>query len=69
LWVASESENGTIPYSGSLSAACCRELQPVVIYREPLTTQEMRDYRLSRRVNNRPNEALFKAFTGSDFFD
>ena len=42
--LASESENGTVPYSGSFSSACCRELQPVVIYREPLTTQEMRHH-------------------------
>ena len=30
----------------------------------------MRDYPAKAgRVNNRPNEALFKDFTGSDFFD
>jgi hypothetical protein len=49
--IASESENGAVPYSGSFSAACCRELQPVVSYCEPLTTLEMGYHRLSRRVN------------------
>ncbi len=57
--LASESENVTVPYSGSFSAACCRELQPVVIYREPSTTKEMRYHRFSQRVNN---VAIFLSF-------
>jgi hypothetical protein len=43
------------------------EGEAVVIYREPLTTREMRYHRLSRRVNNRPKKALNKHITASDF--
>ncbi len=41
--------------------------EAVVIYAEPLTTQQMRYHRVSRRVNNKPKKALNNDVTGSDF--
>ncbi len=41
--------------------------EAVVIYREPLTTQEMRHHRLSRRVNNMAGFSLFVHITRSEF--
>ena len=41
--------------------------EAVVIYREPLTTQEMRHHRLSRRVNNMAGFSLFVHITHSEF--
>jgi hypothetical protein len=37
--------------------------EAVVIYAEPLTTQQMRYHRLSRRVNNSANIISFPDFT------
>jgi len=41
--------------------------EAVVIYREPLTTQEMRHHRLSQRVNNMAGFSLFVDVTHSEF--
>jgi hypothetical protein len=41
--------------------------EAVVSYAEPLTTQQMRYDRLSRRVNNRPKKAVNSHITASDF--
>jgi hypothetical protein len=43
--------------------------EAIVSYCEPLATQEMRYHWLSRRVNNRPINALNNHITGSDFLD
>ena len=41
--------------------------EAVVIYREPLTTQQMRYHRLSRRVNNMAGFSHFIDVTGGEF--
>jgi hypothetical protein len=43
------------------------EGEAVVCYAEPLTTQEMRYHRLSRRVNNMAGFSLFVDVTRSEF--
>jgi hypothetical protein len=43
------------------------EGEAVVCYAEPLTTQEMRYHRLSRRVNNMASFSLFVDVTRSEF--
>jgi hypothetical protein len=43
------------------------EGEAVVCYAEPLTTQEMRYHRLSRRVNNMASLSLFVDVTPSEF--
>jgi hypothetical protein len=42
--------------------------EAVVIYREPLTTQQMRYHRLSRRVNNTGGFSHFIDVTGGEFY-
>jgi len=43
------------------------EGEAVVCYADPLTTQEMRYHRLSRRVNNMAGFSLFVDVTRSEF--